>query len=163
LVWIGLLGAFVRSPTVISPFHNDAAWDRFERRYVATIGAIATRIEGLDRDPAPSLARVIDLLGEIEAANRELLRIHRWSLTIAEVWYLLLCRIASRLLGPARGAAYAAAVVSNLEDQSVRLNRALRNLARVAATASDDERAAALRRFLATYGHRSFSLDLIRP
>ncbi|HEX5416825.1 MAG TPA: PEP-utilizing enzyme, partial [Chloroflexota bacterium] len=95
--------------------------------------------------------------------NRRLLEIHRWSLTHAEILYSLLRRLAARIYGPDRAAAFAAEVVQNLDDQSMHLNRALGHLARSGEGLDTPAFQAQFRAFLAAYGHRSFSLDLLRP
>lgn len=162
-VWIGLIRAVARDPAVISPFSNDRAWEAFEREYVQAMREISFSVDVLERQSPPSLARVLGVIDEVERYNRRLLEIHRWSLTDAEVWYSLLRRVARLLLGDERAAAYCSAVVADLDDYSMDLNRALGTLVDLARNPRSESFQKALREFLIEHGHRSFSLDLIRP
>jgi pyruvate,water dikinase len=159
-VWLGLGRALLADPLAMSPFHNDRAWARFEGRYVKAIETLGARARRLDGDPTVALSTVLALIREVEAQNRRLLRIHRWSLVLAEVLYSGLRRLAEALLGPERGVAYCVDVVRELGDHSVQLNAALHALGQVA---DEGEFARRLDGFLRAYGHRSFSLDLLRP
>ncbi|MGH2458988.1 MAG: PEP-utilizing enzyme, partial [Chloroflexota bacterium] len=78
-------------------------------------------------------------------------------------WYSLLRRVAGWLIGPAGASEFCAEAVANLDDYSLQLNRALKKLAALATSSSREEGQAALRQFLIEHGHRSFSLDVIRP
>ncbi|MGH2459194.1 MAG: PEP/pyruvate-binding domain-containing protein, partial [Chloroflexota bacterium] len=80
-VWAGVIGAIARAPATASPFHNDRAWDRFESRYVRAIAEIGFTVGVLEREASPSLRKILDLVDDVERQNRQLLRIHRWSLT----------------------------------------------------------------------------------
>lgn len=162
-VWIGLIGAVARDPAVISPLSNDRAWEAFEREYVQAMREISFSVDVLERQSPPSLARLLSVIDEVERFNRRLLEIHRWSLTDAEVAYSLLRRVARLFLGSERAAAYCSAVVANLDDYSMDLNRALGTLEALARHPEDESFQRELRDFLAEHGHRSFSLDLIRP
>lgn len=160
-VWLGLLRAIWRYPTIMSPFQNDGAWERFVPGYEAAIEQLARRVDAYEQGVPLRLSEVLALLRQVEGHNRELLRIHRWSLTYAELWYSLLRRLAICLVGPRNGSDLAVAAVSNLNDQSMRLNRSLAELRRRLAEGSPLE--VVLPEFLRQYGHRSFSLDLMRP
>ncbi|HVC33854.1 MAG TPA: PEP/pyruvate-binding domain-containing protein, partial [Chloroflexota bacterium] len=162
-VWAGLIGAVLRDSSGVSPFHNDRAWEAFERDYVQALAEIAFTVDVLERQTSPTLARILRAIDEVEAHNQQLLRLHRWSLTYAEVWYSLLRRLSRLVLGPERAAAYCASVVAQLDDYSVALNRALRDLASLAERSDGAEFQEAFQHFLVEHGHRSFSLDLIRP
>lgn len=160
-VWPGLLRTALNDPLVVSPLNNESAWNRFERQYRFAMAALSDRIAALEPAPPDDLTVILGLLDEVERRNRRLLEIHRWSLTHAEIWYSLLRRLASRLLGP-QAAAYAAAAVRDLDDRSMHLNRALLELARFDDTDGEAFQTR-LQNFLIEYGHRSFSLDLLRP
>ncbi len=162
-IWLGLLGAMARDPLTVSPFHNDGNWERFERRYVRAMAEVGFVVGVLEREAAPDPRTILDLIGEVEQLNRRLLRIHRWSLTFAEVWYSVLRRVARWLIGTARAQDVCAAAVADLDDYSVQLNRALARLAALAGSSPGEEFQKALAQFLAEHGHRSFSLDVIRP
>lgn len=160
-VWVGLLRAIWRYPTIVSPFQNDGAWERFLPAYEAAIERLGRRVDGYEQGATITLGEVLALLRAIEEQNRALLRIHRWSLTFAELWYSLLRRVAIGLIGSRNGADLAVAAVSSLNDQSMRLNQSLAELRQRLAEGSSLE--VVLPEFLRQYGHRSFSLDLMRP
>jgi phosphohistidine swiveling domain-containing protein len=159
--WRGLVRAISREPAVLSPLHHDRSWKAFEREYVAAMERIGHSVAELERAAVPGAREILALIEQVDAANMRLLRIHRWSLTYAEVSYTLLRRLARRLLGDERGAAISAAAVSALDDYSMQVNRALSQLARL--NPDTPAFAAGLREFLDRHGHRSFSLDLARP
>lgn len=160
-VWVGLARVLLAHPTIVSPFQNDGAWDRFEPRYVAAVTSVARRVDRLESAASPRLEEVLQVLGELERHNRALLRIHRWSLTYAELWYALLRRFATALVGSRQANDLAVAAVSHLNDQSMRMNRAMAALRRELAEGNPAD--VVLPRFLEEFGHRSFSLDIVRP
>jgi pyruvate,water dikinase len=158
-----LLRSAARDPLAISPIHNPATWERYEPRYRQAMRQLSIRIDALEKAERVNLTDVSVTIGDVERENRRLLAIHRWSLTLAEVSYSLLQRLAMALFGAERAARYCASAVECLDDQSLRLNRALANLRTLARAGRDDEYRHALTAFLEEFGHRSFSLDLIRP
>ena len=183
-VWWSLVRGFLASPSDWSPLHNHRHWERFSRAYEREIAAIAGRLADLAvcRDPEALLG----LAAEIEAANARLLRIHRWSLTHADLLYTLLRRLGRLWLGPAY-VRICADLVAALGDRSFRMDADLRALADRAraepdvasvvrrtsrfaeATEALDESEAGrafldvLGAFVSEYGHRSYSLDIARP
>lgn len=162
-VWIGLFTAILADPSVVSPLHNDRAWEAFERHYVKAMGMLSARVEALANASDPTLANILELVDEGESENRRLLMIHRWSLTHAEISYSLLRRLARLLLGREHASVLCAQVVEHLGDYSVHFNRALDGLARQSSEMEQPGFQAALHGFLEQYGHRSFSLDIMRP
>ena len=162
-VWFSLIVALAREPLTVSPFHNDHTWNRFESRYIQAMMEIGFSVGVLEREEAPSFRQILDLIDEVERHNRRLLQIHRWSLTYAEVWYSLLRKAATWLIGPGRASSFCAEAVANLDDYSVQLNRALRQLAARSKSSDHGKFRKALAEFLVEHGHRSFSLDVIRP
>jgi phosphohistidine swiveling domain-containing protein len=162
-VWLGLARGFLADPLAVSPLHNDSAWRRFEPRYVRAVARLSERTDALERGATRRLGDALALIDAVEVKNRRLLELHRWSLTLAEVTYSLLRRVATRMLGRERAAAYCSEVVNRLEDRSVELNRGLRELGHATRAGDEAEYRRRLALFLAVNGHRSFSLDLIRP
>jgi len=67
------------------------------------------------------------------------------------------------MLGSERATAYCSGVVADLDDYSIDLNRALSKLSPLAQNPKGETFQRALHQFLIEHGHRSFSLDLIRP
>ncbi|HUX86502.1 MAG TPA: PEP/pyruvate-binding domain-containing protein, partial [Chloroflexota bacterium] len=162
-LWRGLVRAALADPAAVSPWHNDRLWDSFEHRYVREIETLAARLDTLEGDNQTVVKRCIELIEEVERLNYRLLQIHRWSLTYAEVWYSLLRRLARHFFGADMAAAYCADIVANLDDYSVQLNRDLATLASLDSSHDAERFQTALQEFLHAHGHRSFSLDLIRP
>lgn len=161
---------------------NYHTWYRFIRRYDPAVARAQQTIARAD--DLPALLRAIDTL---MALSRDLLRLHRWSLTYAEVCYTLLRRLMTAWFGADQAARLSAALISGLPNRSTEVDIALWQLAHLAASlpatlrswleegdydaflAGLDETPAgvrfrrALERFLAAYGHRSPSLDVRYP
>ncbi|NLE77001.1 MAG: hypothetical protein GX605_09680 [Chloroflexi bacterium] len=164
-LWRALLGAFWAQPALVSPWHNHRRWAAFEKQAVARLAALER-----ERQAAADLPALWGLVTQAQELSRELLAVHRWSLTWADLLYTLLRRLAKALWGRERGAEAAAAAVADVETVSVRLNRALEGLAEtcraeggLAALRGKGRAPRALAAFLEDYGHRSYSLDLHVP
>jgi pyruvate,water dikinase len=148
---IHLMKNFLREPDQCSPFHNYRAWTCFLPRHENVMAMMERRWiseSGHDR-----LKVCIRLLQEAQNLNTELLRLHRWSLMHADLWYSLLRRTLIRWIGIEKGAALAARLVSGLSNKSLELNQAL---ARCETDGDWDT-------FFRRYGHRSFCLDIYDP
>lgn len=163
------------------PF-NYAVWERFVERFEPRVAGCLHRIEADDR-PAALLDQVEDLM----ALSLDLLRLHRWSLTYADVLFELVRQLMSAWMGAGDAAQLTPALLSGLPNKSTETDAALWRLAQQAATLGVDcldhlraERyhdflygldttpagrrfVHAFRDFLADYGHRSPSLDLWYP
>ncbi len=164
-LWASLGPALIRHAGLASPWHNAVRWERFTGRQTAELD----RLAGGD-------ARIPEAIwGRIEAArrlDRELLAIHRWSITLAEVSYTLLRRLGRAWMGP-EADQFCARLVAGLPNRSVELDAALHELASIAREVGDGLTARelaehpafrqALERFLERYGHRSFTLDVLHP
>lgn len=161
---------------------NYCVWQCFVPAYERAIARARKVIA--HADDLPTLLRVVDTL---MALSRDLLRLHRWSLTYAEVCYTLLRRLLRAWFGPEEAAKLGAVLVSGLPNKSTEADMALWALAERATTLpraawtrleqGDYEGLlrvlgespqgarfqAALQRFLAAYGHRSPSLDVRYP
>ncbi len=148
-----MLRHFVREPANWSPLHNHRHWAQFAPRHDTATVALGARVKeatGLE-----------DLWQVVEAAqrwNRELLGIHRWSLMAADLFVPLLDRLVGRWVSAERQAELSGRLLSGLPNRSLDLDQALRRLREEAGPQRPD-----LTRFLAEYGHRSFSLDLWAP
>jgi pyruvate,water dikinase len=160
------------------PF-NYAVWDRFTHRFDRQVTDCLREIEADDRPAA--LLQQIDRLMD---ASLDLLRLHRWSLTYADVLYELLQRLLSVWVDAGDASEISAALISGLPNKSTETDIALWRLAQRAAgldaesldhlraerfgafldglgsTEAGQRFQRALRDFLAHYGHRSPSLDL---
>ncbi|HOW67835.1 MAG TPA: PEP/pyruvate-binding domain-containing protein [Candidatus Paceibacterota bacterium] len=146
-----LLKHFLWEPEQWSPFHNHRAWRSYLSEHERIMALLERRWafqSGADR-----LKKCIALMREAQELNAGLLRIHRWSLMHADLWYSLLRRLLNRWMGGERGTLLAARLVTGLSNKSLELNQALARCD----TAADWEV------FLRHYGHRSFCLDIYDP
>lgn len=151
--FFSLAMAFLRQPAAVSPWHNWRAWESFERRHGRVLARLEAGYERVSRsaDPRPGLW---DLFQRAQALNRQLLRLHRWSLTMAELTYTLLRRLLQAWAPVEDADGAAARLVAGLPSYSLQLNAALHQLA--AGQISLDE-------FLLSFGHRGFDLDIAHP
>jgi len=155
---LSLAWALLRQPALWSPWHNDRCWARFLAHHQAEMAALERAAEHLRAEVGPRA--IWQLIERAQALNRQLLALHRWSLTHAEVWYSLLRRLIGAWIGPAQQTSLASALVAGVPNTSVELDRVLRRLATMA---EGPDLEAAMKEFLAHYGHRSLSLDLYEP
>lgn len=151
---------FWESPRAWSPWHNHRAWADFVRRH-------DRRSEELDASYRALLAESGDIqqIWEIvEAAqelNTELLALHRWGLTCADLTYSLLRRLVRSFTERADAMTLCTQLVTGLPNKSVEMNDSLYDLAQH----MDDSAAIStkLAAFVAQFGHRSFYLDIYHP
>jgi phosphohistidine swiveling domain-containing protein len=144
-----------------SPWHNWRAWQYFESRLVLDL---KRRTEDLESGGGPSgRAQVWAALQEAQGWNGRLLSLHRWSLTHADLTYTLLRRLVNGAVGPAQMHDWSARLVAGSPNWSLRLDAALARLGAVRRSEPGDRFDAEFAAFLASHGHRSFSLDLLQP
>ncbi len=180
-LWRAIASTLVRERANWSPWHNHRRWARCREAYTLALDGVAASLDG-----SPDAAALLALAERVQAANRDLLAVHRWSLTHAEVWYSLLRRLARAWLGHGwqetaarlvRGAdTVSTAIDAELHDLAaavaadVRLRAALAEAAdvddlvdRLPATESARVWLGQLADFLRRNGHRSYSLDVYQP
>lgn len=150
--------AFLRQPLLCSPWHNDRQWAHFLHRHQMQMAALKQTTQ--DLGPDAEVHAIWQLIERGQALNRELLALHRWSLTHAELWYSLLRRLIGAWIDPTQRTPLGSALVADVSNKSVELDQALQQLAAIPESPDFE---AALGEFLAHYGHRSFSLDLYEP
>lgn len=160
-----LLIHLARDPLNVSPF-NYVQWQRFTRRDDARMRALEAEHA---RAQAPD--EWLALLDKLYARDAELLRLHRWSLTYADVFYKILAAWTGEL---------APHLIAEMPNKTKQVNQALHALGQLAARtdvaldslfasdslttgAPDSAFAQALAAFLEQHGHRAFSLDLATP
>lgn len=161
---------------------NFAVWERFVQRFDSGVAGCLQKIEA-GGTPAALLDQIEGLMG----LSLDLLRLHRWSLTYADVLLELLRRLVATWVDAGEVEALTVALLSGLPNKSTETDAALWRLAQQAA-ALDAARLDCLRAgrftafldalnatsvgrcfaqsfygFLADYGHRSPSLDLLYP
>jgi len=180
-LWGHLIASWAQDPGNWSPLRNHVIWEEFVPRYDRAVARVEAELAA-----RPGLEALLEHVATLEQASGELLRIHRWSLTHADLLYTLLRRIGRRWLGQA-AETICSDLVAHLSDHSLEMDARLRALAgearrtpaivaalRGSRTLDDlvclledvplgPSFLADLRAFLASYGHRSLSLDLIRP
>ncbi len=164
------------------PWGNYRLWAGFARRQQANLDRMESEADGLTLGQAASTGAIWLLLDRCRRADEELLRLHRWSLTHADLAYSLLRRMLAAWVTGKEVATLAAGLVHGLPNCSLVVDKALSDLADLArgcpavmaalaaadpalvATAAGGEAfRTALAGFLRQHGHRSFSLDIWRP
>ena len=168
------------------PLHH-LSWRRFVREYDDKVSKIIDRI-----DQCASPDALLQEIDQLMALSRQLLQIHRWSLTYAESGYSVLRRLVEAWTGFEDAAELCAHLVGGLTNKSTELDVEIWRLAEKArrlapgagpeavqrylrpgtaptaiAERSDHaegvELSQAFDRFLEEYGHRSLSLDILHP
>jgi len=158
MMLLSLARAFLRHPGLWSPWHNDRQWAQCLHDHQTEMSALELATQEVELDAVHQA--IWKLVERAQALNRRVLAIHRWSLTHAELWYSLLRRLIGAWIDPAQRTWLGSALVAEVPNKSLQLNRALHRLASIPG-GPDFE--AALREFLTQYGHRSFSLDVYDP
>lgn len=154
----------LRDPIVTSPL-NYQAWERFVPYHDARIRELERELES-----ATNAQQVLGVIDAAYALDEQLLHIHRWSLTYADLLYkfLMLWR-GSEVQG----------LMSNVPNKTREVNAELAALAHMPVplsaelvlritgqkplNAHEQTTADALDTFLERHGHRAFSLDIAQP
>ena len=152
--WVlSLLRTFFSDPFNVSPLNNYRHWARFTRAHDARIAALRAQVAALAHaEPREMFAALRDA----ERLHRDVLRIHRWSLTDADLTFGLLKRSVAAWVDRAHANDIAARLVADVPNKTLEVDAALRRL-------SIDDSQLAMANFLAEHGHRSFSLDIAVP
>jgi len=150
---------FLRQPQVWSPWHNHRAWTTFAARHEKLSQRLENEFHSL-QDPGATGQRIWALLEKAQQLNAELLSLHRWSLTLADLTYTLLRRLARAWLETDTAITLCTHLVTGLPNRSLEIDSALYRLAQLQDTPAFSEAFAA---FQAHYGHRSFHLDIYYP
>jgi len=146
-------------PAKWSPWHNHRAWASFIRRHERENERLCARCKSL-RLNAGTPEEVWEAVGATQLLNAELLSLHRWSLTLADLAYSLLRRLMRRWVRTPECQLLAAQLVTALPSKSIQMDMALQHISQLN---DESQRVAALESFLAQFGHRSFSLDIYHP
>lgn len=161
---LSLVTHLLREAWGASPL-NYLKWRRFVPYHDAQTQRLQSSLDAANA--AQTLLGILNALYELDA---RLLRIHRWSLTYADVLYKILAQWTGEL---------APILSCNVPNKTREVNAELDALARLpaplstrllerinanAALSADEQRTAdALARFLERHGHRAFTLDLACP
>ena len=155
--WVlSLLRTFFSDPFNVSPLNNYRHWARFTRAHDARIAALCARVGNHAGSPLQNPREIFDALRDAERMHRDVLRIHRWSLTDADLTFGLLKRLVAACIDRAHANDIAARLVADVPNKTLEVDAALRRL-------SIDDSQVAMDDFLAKHGHRSFSLDIAVP
>ena len=149
----------LRRPWVWSPWHNHAVWRSFASEHAGRNQHLVELAESFEQRGGEPVA-LWQCLECAQSLSHELLALHRWSLTCADLTYSLLRRLLCLWTSSEEANEWCARLTTGLPNPSLDLDRDLCALA-----AENDEHAhdAALERFLQQHGHRSFSLDIRQP
>lgn len=161
---LSLLFHLSRDPLVTSPL-NYIAWERFTQYHDRQIRRMQAEL-----DQATNAQQVLHVIDTAYALDAELLHIHRWSLTYADLFYKLLAYWTGD---------YAQTLMSQVPNKTREVNEELSALAHLsppltaalleriqagdALTGDEQKTAGALAAFLERHGHRAFSLDIAQP
>ncbi|MFX1355601.1 MAG: PEP/pyruvate-binding domain-containing protein, partial [Promethearchaeota archaeon] len=158
-VWMSVIRAFLREPRTWSPWHSYQVWDRFVSQHDACSLELETEEQTL-RQGSPTTQRIWATIEEAQQLNGELLSLHRWSLTYADLSYSLLRRLTRAWAKDYDATELTSCLVTGLPNKSLEANQALQHLAAVTEPIAFSE---GLESFLLKYGHRSFHLDIYYP
>ncbi len=157
-----LLAHFVRDPINWSPL-NYWQWRRYTRLHDRRVKALHAHL-----DHATTPAEILAVIAGADQAHADFAKIHRWSLTYADIFYKLLVQLVGESAQP---------LISGVPNLTQSVNDDLRALGQLAARLSlhlDSDQAiadalcnrefsGAVEQFLHKHGHRSFSLDIAVP
>ena len=145
---------------VWSPWHNYRRWDQFATEHSRCYAELAQEASALlARDALASDLWV--LIDRLQMLNRELLTIHRWTLTCTDLVYSLQRRLVRAWAKDTAAMEASTALVTGLPNRSAEMDRALHRLASLKEDGSTFE--AELAAFFDSYGHRSLYLDIYHP
>jgi len=156
---LSMIRHFLREPRVWSPWHNHLAWADFVLRHEAGSQELGSEWRALCKGEAP-MQRIWAAIEKAQRLNHELLALHRWSLTHADLTYTLLRRLVGAAVKADDAAELCTRLVTGLPNKSLEVDRALHHLAQ---TTDPVVFAEAFDAFLARCGHRSFHLDIYYP
>lgn len=161
---IALIAHLGIDPINVSPF-NFWQWSRFVVSHDSRVQELAAQLDG-----ASSPNDILKVIDATFALDADFLRIHRWSLTYADLSYKILSQWVGDLAQP---------LISDVPNKTDRLNADLRSIAEIAARSNLDissiriqdllanpdrgEFKNALVNFISEHGHRSFGLDISQP
>jgi pyruvate,water dikinase len=151
---------FLQQPVLWSPWHNYRLWAAFTVEHDQRSQRLEAEYEVL-RTAGSTVEQIWAAIQGAQELNGELLSLHRWSLTCADLSYSLLRRLSRAWVKQDDAIKLCTHLVTALPNRSVEMDRALHDLAQ------QDEHTAvfaeALGAFLQQYGHRSFYLDIYHP
>lgn len=154
---VSLIGHALSDPINVSPF-NYWQWQRFAHKHEQQIARLNRRLEQATAPP-----EFLDVAEACYALDIQLLRIHRWSLTYADLTFRILTHWCKE---------YAQMLISNVPSWTRTFNQDLSALSHVAdhsglpldSNLLDEPLfSQALAQFIKKHGHRAYSLDFAHP
>ena len=162
--WLALLRSipfllsrlFLRDANWIPQVHLNL-WQRFETKTMKRLKELHN-IRHITTDNY----RLLQLFAEAEHLTDQFLSLHRWSITFADIFYVLLDKICEVLLRGSYSPDLLEDMLSGLrENRTVQANLRLANLATVLSLHNGFDKK--LNSFLKEFGHRAESLDIAEP
>lgn len=150
---------FLHQPAVWSPWHNYRVWAAFARQHKRRSQALEEQYEALCHAHATEES-IWATIEQAQQLNAELLSLHRWSLTCADLTYTLLRRLIKAWVQREDASFLCNALVTGMPNKTLEVDRALHALAQTQDATAFHQ---AFADFLKYYGHRSFSLDIYHP
>ncbi|MGB9881050.1 MAG: PEP/pyruvate-binding domain-containing protein, partial [Anaerolineae bacterium] len=150
---------FLHQPAVWSPWHHHRVWAAFATQHEQRNRQLQKQYETLCNN-ASALEPIWATIQQAQQLNAELLALHRWSLTFADLTYSLLHRLTKAWVRREDASYLCSALVTGLPNKTLEIDRALQALAQIETPSAFQQ---ALADFLKRYGHRSFSLDIYHP
>ena len=156
---VSMLRHFLSAPATWSPWHNYRVWADFAARHEPRCAQLEQDLQTVEGAPA-TLGEIWAVIERTQQLNAELLSLHRWSLTHADVLHSLLRRLLRAWSKCEDAMCLCAWLVAGLPNKTWEVDAALRQLAMLRGTAGFEK---ALAAFLERYGHRSYHLDIYHP
>ena len=156
---LSIIRSFLQQPAVWSPWHNYRVWAAFTTRHDRCSQQLKAEFQAL-REHDGTEQQIWTIIDKAQQLNAELLSLHRWSLTHADLTYTLLRRLLRSWAAQENATKPCTCLVTGLPNKSLEIDRALCHLAQIQDATAFAE---ALAAFLSLYGHRSFHLDIYHP
>nr|MBC7244880.1 hypothetical protein [Chloroflexota bacterium] len=156
---LSMLWHFLHQPTVWSPWHHYRTWAAFAAQHEKCSQQLEEQYRALCNAPA-TFESIWGIIDQAQQLNAQLLSLHRWSLTCADLAYTLLRRLARAWIKREDAHELCRVLVTGLPNKTLEIDHALRDLAQIEDTTAFR---CALDDFLRRYGHRSFYLDIYHP
>jgi len=156
---LSMLWHFLHQPAVWSPWHHYRVWAAFAVQHEQRSQQLEEQLDALC-DASVAAESIWAVIQQAQRLNAELLSLHRWSLTFADLTYTLLRRLAKAWVKRENSSYLCSLLVTGLPNKTLEMDHALQSLAQME---DADTFQGALTDFLKRYGHRSFSLDIYQP
>lgn len=142
---------------------NFYQWERYTQLHDRRVAKMHSRL-----DDARTPAQIFEVIAAANDSHADLLKIHRWSLTYADLFYKGLSLVAGQA---------AQTLIADVPNLTFQADQALSSVSKLATRLglsldSDDQIGKALthpeferlvKAYVAAHGHRSFSLDIVDP